>query len=83
MFRRPPGGYDSDEVFAFGIGHVKNVGGNHTYDHKTFFAIVLPVVQKLDGKGVSKDLFSQLKTDSVAAVIVLCLGLVPWNFKVI
>src|ERR1019366_1148542 len=82
MFRCPPGRYDSDSVFPFGIGHIENVAINHAYDHKTFFTIVLPVVEKLYGKRVFKHLLRQFKTDSVFGVVVLCLGLVPFEFQI-
>src|SRR5579862_2933972 len=81
MFRRPPGGYDSDSVLPFGIGHIKKVCGNQAYDHETLFAIVLPVVKKLDSERVFKDLFSQVKSHSMPLEVVLCLGLVPFELQ--
>ena len=81
MFRRPPGGYDSESVPAFGVEHVENVGGNPAYNHETFFAIVLPVVKKLNGKRILEDFSGKLKSHSVPVEVVRCLGLVPLEFQ--
>ena len=55
------------------------MAANHAYDHKTLFAIVLPVVKKLHRKRIFKHLFRQFKTNAVLGVVVLGLGAVPFE----
>jgi hypothetical protein len=83
MVRRPPGGDDSDSIPPFRVGHIKKVCGNQAYNHETLFAIVLPLVKKLNGKRVFKHLSSQVKSHSMTLEVSFALDLFHSNFKVI
>lgn len=54
MLCRPPGRYNSDSLFSLRINHKEKVIVNHTDNHETLFAIIMPVIEKLDGKRVFK-----------------------------
>src|ERR1700730_3789558 len=72
---------DANEALAHRIGYVEKSAVDHTQNAVTVLAVVLPVIQPLDGEHIVEDPDCRLKADAVLGVIVGGFGFIP--FKVI
>jgi hypothetical protein len=77
MSFRPSGRDDSDMRAALGIGYVQQQAFAHPEQVDAFFAIVLAVVNCLDGQWIAKGLDRLIERNIVTTPIVRSLCIVP------
>src|ERR1700675_872516 len=82
ILRRPSGRNNANVLLALGIGNKQqNFALGHADHHKPLFAVLMAVIEKLDGKRVFKYGLRQIEAYAMSAKVGLGLGFVPLKFQ--
>src|SRR5271165_2636529 len=78
----PPRRNDTNPLAAYCVSHKQNnVTLCHPDNDETFFAIVFPIIEALDGERVFKDRLGQIEAHAVGFEVGLCFRVVPFKFQ--